>query len=130
MNKITEFNKANLKALRVELEAAHKAIEKKFGIQLKAGNISFSGNEANIKLKANTIGAQGTAITKEAKQFALYAELGGYGHLKVGSQVEINGTLLTIKGYNSRAPKSPIQLEANGRGYKCSERALQNAIQL
>ena len=47
MKKITEFNKANLKALRVELEAAHKAIEKKFGIQLKAGNISFSGNEAN-----------------------------------------------------------------------------------
>jgi hypothetical protein len=130
MNKITEFNKENLKALRVELELAHAAIEKKFGIQLKAGNISFSGTEVNIKLKANTIGAQGTAITKEAKAFDLYAKKGGYSHLKVGSQVNMNGTLLTIKGYNSRAYKQPIQLEANGIGYKCSVQNLFRAIQV
>ena len=131
MNKITEFNKANLKALRVELEAAHAAIEKKFGIQLKAGNISFSGTEANIKLKANTIGANGMTVSKEARAWDLYAQMGGYDHLKVGDKVILQGQTLTIKGYNSRAPKSPIQIEdAQGRTYKCSELAIQRALQV
>ena len=126
--KVKEFNPENLKELRTELNAQMAKIEKKFGIKINIGNMSYGVNEVSIKVKANTLTDTGTAITKEAKQFATYAKLGGYSHLKVGDRVEIAGTLLTIKGYNSRAHKSPIQLEANGRGYKCSESTLINKL--
>ena len=70
-------------------------------------------------------------VSKEARAWDLYAQMGGYDHLKVGDKVILQGQTLTIKGYNSRAPKSPIQIEdAQGRTYKCSELAIQRATQV
>ena len=117
--KVQEFNKENLRQLREEMQAAIAKVEKSMGIKIHVGNISFSGNEANIKVKANVIGQAGRAITKEAQQFGKFAAYEGIENFKVGDQVQINGQILIIKGYNSRARKAPLILEGlNGKGYK------------
>lgn len=119
--KINNFDRATARVLREEMNQAFKSIEAKYGITLSAGNISFSNNEASIKVKANTIGDNGQVETKEARNWGVYAEYNGLGGLKVGDTIDLQGKSFTIKGWNTRARKSPIQIEdAQGRGYKCS----------
>ena len=109
--KINNFDRATARVLREEMNRAFKSIEAKYGITLSAGNISFSNNEASIKVKANTIGDNGQVETKEARNWGVYAEFNGLGGLKVGDTIDLQGKSFTIKGWNTRARKSPVQIE-------------------
>ena len=73
--KIQNFAKGNLQTLRVDMDKALQSVAKKYGITIKAGNASFSGNECTFKVKLNTKGTDGTVITKEAKDFDRYKGL-------------------------------------------------------
>ena len=121
MATIKEFNKGNLQALRTELDALHAALEKKYGIELKVGNASYSGNEVTFKLKANTKSANGTVVTKEAQNWPLYAAMNGLGHFALGDKVNLNGNIYEITGWNTRARKSPVMIKdiKSGASYKC-----------
>ena len=126
-NKITTFDNNNLKGLRVEMDLALKAIGDKYGITIKAGNASFSGNECTFKVKLNTTGADGTAITKEAKAWDIYKGMHGLDHLNIGDTITIQGSPYILTGYNSRARKAPINFKSRaGKGYKCSVQMLAN----
>ena len=127
---IKQFDNNNLQALRVEMDIALQAISNKYGITIKAGNASFSGNECTFKVKLNTQGTDGTVITKEAKSWDLYkglanGPLDGLSHLNIGDTIYIQGSPYILSGYNTRARKAPINFtDSLGRGYKCSVRML------
>ena len=123
---IQQFDRKNLKALRQDMNAALKAIEAQYGIQINVGNASFSDNEVTFKTKCNTIGEGGKAQTKEANQWKLYAELNGVGQFSVGDRVTIQGQVFTIEGWNTRAKKSPVMIKdvATGKSYKCPKNVL------
>ena len=119
--KVTNFDKPTIKAIRMAMDNALATVEKEYGITISTGNARFSGNEVTFKVKANTQSSDGTANTKEADNFELYKNSIGLGWLNVGDQIMLQGKYFTLKGYNTRARKSPIQIEdAQGRGYKCS----------
>ena len=120
--KVTTFDKPTIKAIRMAMDNALAKVEKEYGITINTGNARFSGNEVTYKVKANIVdGATGTAITKEATNWDLYKTSIGLGWLNVGDQILLQGKHFTLKGYNTRARKSPINIEdSNGRGYKCS----------
>jgi hypothetical protein len=121
MKDINQFNRANIKGLRDEINEALSSVASKYGITISAGNCSFSGNEANFKLKLNTIGEGGTVITRESQMWDLYKSRTNCSHLKVGDQIMIQGTPYTLTGYNTRARKAPIQFkDSRGNNYKCS----------
>jgi hypothetical protein len=123
---IQQFDRKNLKALRQDMNAALKAIEAQYGIQINVGNASFSDNEVTFKTKCNTIGEGGKAQTKEANQWKLYAELNGVGQFSVGDRITIQGQVFTIEGWNSRAKKAPVMIKdiATGKSYKCPKNVL------
>jgi len=127
---IKQFDNNNLQALRVEMDIALQAISNKYGITIKAGNASFSGNECTFKVKLNTIGSDGTVITKEAKDWDRYkalvnGPLDGLNHLNIGDTITIQGSPYILTGYNTRARKAPINFtDSRGNGYKCSVRML------
>ena len=124
---IKQFDKTNLQGLRVEMDKALQAISNKYGITIKAGNASFSGNECTFKVKLNTKGTDGTVITKEAKDFDRYKGLHGMDHLSVGDTIYIQGSPYILTGFNTRARKAPINFTNSvGSGYKCSVRMLLN----
>ena len=124
---IKQFDKTNLQALRVEMDSALQAISNKYGITIKAGNASFSGNECTFKVKLNTKGTDGTVITKEAKDFDRHKGLLGMDHLSVGDTIYIQGSPYILTGFNTRARKAPINFTNSvGSGYKCSVRMLLN----
>ena len=121
MKDIKQFNRANIKGLRNEIDEALDRVAKKYGITISAGNCTFSGNEANFKLKLNTIGGNGTPITRESQMWDLYKSRTNCSHLNVGDKITMQGTPYTLTGYNTRAKKAPIQFkDSRGKGYKCS----------
>jgi hypothetical protein len=121
MNKIESFNKPQIVQLRSEIDKALDRVAKEYGITISAGNCSFSGNEANFKLKLNTIGEGGTVITRESKMWNLYKSRTNCSHLNVGDTITIQGNPYTLSGYNTRAKKAPINFtDSRGNGYKCS----------
>ena len=121
MNKIETFNKPQIVQLRSEIDKALDRVAKEYGITISAGNCSFSGNEANFKLKLNTIGEGGTVITRESKMWNLYKSRTNCSHLNVGDTITIQGNPYTLSGYNTRARKAPINFtDSRGNGYKCS----------
>lgn len=118
---ISNFDKTTVKALRIAMNNALASVEAEYGIKINAGNASFSGNEVTFKVKANTVGDSGQAQTKEASNWDMMASVNGLGHLSVGDEVILQGKSFTIAGWNTRARKSPINIQdASGRGYKCS----------
>jgi len=118
---ITQFDKSNLQKLRVEMDNALQAISNKYGITIKAGNASYSGNECTFKVKLNTKATDGTVITKEATDWARYKGRTQCSHLKVGDTINIQGSSYILTGFNTRARKAPINFKNSaGNGYKCS----------
>ena len=125
MTRITNFDKPTIKAIRVAMDDALAQVEKAYGIKISTGNARFSGNEVTFKVKANTVTSSGSAITKEAQMFDIVKHQEGIGHLSVGDIVTLQGKQFTLKGFNTRARKSPINIEdMQGRGYKCSVQML------
>ena len=119
--KVTNFDKPTVKAIRMAMDNALAKVEKEYGITIKTGNARFSGDEVTFKVKANTLGNDGTVNTREANMWDLHADMNGLGHLKVGDTVNLQGKSFTIAGWNTRARKSPVNItDQNGRGYKCS----------
>lgn len=124
--KVTNFDKPTIKAIRQAMDSALAQVASEYGISINTGNARFSGNEVTFKVKANTVdGATGQTITKEAQMFDLYKNQEGIGHLNVGDTITLQGKDFILKGYNTRARKSPINIEdRQGRGYKCSVQML------
>ena len=116
MSKINQFDRQTLRALRVDLDAAMATIASKYGIQLSAGNISFTSETATIKVAAGII-KNGTVVTAEAKAFNQYKRLVGLEAFNVGDAIQIQGKEYTIKGYKPRS-MAAVVIERDGRGYK------------
>ena len=116
MSKIQQFDRQSLRALRVDLDSAMAAIASKYGIQLTAGNISFTSDTATIKVAAGII-KNGTVVTPEAKAFDQYKRLVGLGSLNVGDSITIQGKDYTISGYKPRS-KNAVVVARGGRSYK------------
>jgi len=117
--KISSFDRQTLRSLRTDLDSAMAAIASKYGIQLSAGNISFTSETATIKVQAGII-KNGAVMTAEAKAFDQYKRLVGLGAFNVGDSINIQGKQYTITGYKPRSRKSPVCITREGRGYKVS----------
>lgn len=116
MSKISQFDRQSLKTLRAEMDSAFAAINKKFGIEISTGNISFTNNNATIKVTAATIN-DGLVITKEAEAFNQFKSLYGLGAYTLGQTVLLQGKYYTIAGWKPRC-KSPLVVEREGRSYR------------
>lgn len=119
MSKINQFDRQTLRALRVDLDAAMATIASKYGIQLNAGNISYTAETATIKVQAGVISKSGQVMTKEAQAFNQYKRLVGLGNLNIGDAINIQGKEYTISGYKPRS-KNAVIVQRDGRGYKVS----------
>lgn len=119
MAKINQFDRQSLNTLRAELDAAFASINKKFGIELSTGNISYTGTTATIKVTAATINVEGHAITKEAQAFNQYKGMNGLGAYTLGQTIQVQGKDYTIAGWKPRC-KSSLVIERQGRTYRVS----------
>tara|TARA_R110000782_G_scaffold129368_1_gene220972 strand:- start:279 stop:674 length:396 start_codon:yes stop_codon:yes gene_type:complete len=123
---ITQFNKSNIRALRVELNEAMKSLSDKYGVKVHAGNASFSTNEVTFKLTLNVLNENGLALTQNAEYFELVKEGYGLGHFSIGDSVRLGSDTYVLSGFNNRASKNQIEISdlKNNKTYGCTVAAI------
>ena len=112
MTKFAKFDRTNLKALRVEMEALLAKYGVGSNLDITVGNMKFNESEVEIKVKAKVKGAKTfTNVILESRAKALGLTLKN----KFGDE---------LIDYNTRAPKMPFIYinAADGKRYKCDER--------
>ena len=111
MTKFAQFDKANLKALRNEMQALLNKYGVAANLEFEVGNMSFSSAEVQIKVSAKVAGAKTiTDVILESRVAALGLKMKN----KMGD---------VLIEYNTRAPKMPFVYmnAADGKRYKCTE---------
>lgn len=114
-----QITKAVIRQLREGINHSLVELAEKHNLQIKAGNASYNEDSVTFKLECNSI-QDGVVITKEMKAWDDAAKLFDFDHLSVGDTIKLGKDMFIIKGYNSRASKMPIQVEAGGKSYKIS----------
>jgi flagellar hook-basal body complex protein FliE len=112
MTKFAKFDRANLKALRDEMNALLNKYGIDANLEFSVGNMKFSEVDAEIKVKATIKGAKTFSnVILETRAASLGLNLMN----KMGDK---------LVDYNSRAYKMPFVYinAADGKRYKCDER--------
>jgi hypothetical protein len=110
--KFSKFDRTNLNALRAEMAALLNKYGVDSNLEFEVGNMKFSANEVEIKVKAKVKGAKTlTNVILESRVAALGIKLKN----KAGDE---------LVDYNTRAHKMPFVYinAADGKRYKCDER--------
>jgi hypothetical protein len=109
--KFSKFDRTNLNALRAEMAVLLNKYGVDSNLEFEVGNMKFSANEVEIKVKAKVKGAKTlTNVILESRVAALGIKLKN----KAGDE---------LVDYNTRAPKMPFVYRnaADGKLYKCAE---------
>jgi len=117
--KISSFDRNTVKNLRSDIDAALATLSKKYGIEISAGNASFTSSNVTYKVQAAVKAASGVVMTKEASDFNLYANrvLADY---KLGQTIELQGKEYVIAGWKARAQQNPVIVTHGGKSYRVS----------
>ena len=112
MTKFAKFDKANLKALRAEMQAVLEKYGVASNLEFEVGNMRFSEAEVEIKVKAKVKGAK----TRSDSMLETMAQIKG---LKLKNAF---GDVLVE--YNSRSYKYPFVYKCGktGKMFKCDDR--------
>lgn len=109
--KYQNFDKANLRNLRNEMDAVLAKYGVSANLAFEVGNMKFSDAEVEIKVKATVKGAK----TRTDTMLEMYAKMSGITNLT-------NAKGDRLIEFRTRSPKYPFVYEgADGRRYKCSE---------
>ena len=104
---ITKFEANNLNLLRNEMNSALSEIESKYGIKFELGNISYTGNEFSMKVKANTLSKDSNVSTVLETMMKIYnLQIDGTGGRK-------------LVDYRKSSHKYPFIYSDGGKMYKC-----------
>jgi hypothetical protein len=114
------FDRAFLKRLRDEIDAALAPIAEEYGITLQLGNASFSPDDVTFKLKGHIIRAPGE-MSREAADYKKYA--GDYGlnpnQYALGAKFRHRNSTFEITGLKMSSRKYPVLCRNhNGKTYK------------
>lgn len=119
MTKITAFTKQNLPLIRADIDGALAALEAKWGVSFKMGNITFGEKQFSGKLIA-AIDTDGTVTdpreVKWADDYKRYSGLYKMPIALLGKTVIYNGRDFTLLGYNTRGKNYPIMAREKSSG--------------
>lgn len=119
------MTRTEIKQFIKEAESLLEPLKEKYGVNLDFGNTRFSSEGLTTKLEVlNVVGSLEDTLKEKYKKNAVLS-----GDQRVieafGKEVRIGSKELKVVGYNTRAPKNPIELEdKNGGKYKCPVRQL------
>lgn len=110
MAHITQFDRTNIRFLRLEIEQALAAIGTKYGIEIKGGNATFVPTNMTIKLELTTKTADGTVVSKEREDYKQFASAVGLKPEWLDREFTSQRMTFKITGLNTNA------IRRRGRG--------------
>lgn len=105
-------------ALQNDIVAALQTVAAKHGVAIKAGNGTFSGTNATLKLEISVKDANGAVVTKEAQMFKSAAILYGFKPEDLGRTFVVRGKTFTIVGLDRKSHTYPLLATSNGKTMK------------
>lgn len=131
---MTIIDRALVKQIREEVNAALESVAKKHDITLEIGRITYSDNHFDAKLKGRTISEDG--VDEHAKQeFEVYASRFGVKPEAFGAEFNLDGTgKVEVSGIKPRSRSYPILVTVKngpdiGSVYKVATSMLPNSMQ-
>lgn len=114
----TQFDRQNLKQIRVTLEEALKPVAEKLGIHISLGGFSYDEKHFTSRLTANVKYA-GTDVV-----------IGKGGLPEIGTKFQIRNKQLEVVAHAPARPKFPIIVKErfSGRKYKVSTEQFEESI--
>lgn len=104
--KFTEFDKKNLRALRLEMQKLLDKYGAESNLTFQVGNMNFTSSDVNIKVSAKIIGAE----SREDKLLKQMMKMYNLQETGVGGQ--------KLVGYKPKNRKYPFIYEHRGKLYK------------
>lgn len=116
---INQFNSANLKAIREDIDSALAEVEQKYGITLKLKGISYDSTTFTSKVEA-TIGT-GLDAYKNEWSSAINTGYGTLYNLSLddfGQKLSLDGKEYTLVGIRTKARTKPfLIMDENGKTF-------------
>lgn len=130
MSKLKRFDAVVLTALRTEMNEALKGIAEKYGMTIDAGKATYGDSYATYKLDLALVKEDGTAMTREATAFKMYANILGLKPEDLGREFGANGKRYRLTGYSTTKRKFPFVAECltDGKEYGFTETFIKKAL--
>jgi hypothetical protein len=115
------LNRAKMKEIREQVDAALHEVGLNLGVSLSLGNGSFGDTEGHFKLKVVNVGAGGGVVENpERKSWSVFCKQYGLRVDDLDKVFVVNGTNYKIEGVKPSRSKFPISAKrvSDGRGFK------------
>ena len=118
-----KFDKTNLKDIRKDFDLAVKDFEKKYGVTVQMGNISFSDYQFTSKITVTS--EEKCSEENERKEFSKYCRMYGLTEEDYGKTFRSGAKEYTIIGFELSRPKYCVKAkDKDGKVSLFSELAL------
>ena len=116
--KVKKFDRPICRAIKDDLAKDLEMLGDKYGIIIKTKSGSFSDETFTFKVECAVITKDGAVMTKEARDFQTHAFLYGLDKDLLWKEFKFRGNSYKITGLRTRARKTPIVCERNGKIYR------------
>ena len=124
---MNDFNKQNLKVIRVAINTALREVEQAHGIKLNLGNISFDETTFRTKLEASIVNEAGIVEDRQRTDFTKYATLFDLNPEWLDKEIVLGDDTFTVTGLNTKASKNVVRIEKeNGDIHVCPSKNLKH----
>ncbi len=120
--KITEFKKSNMTAVREEIQTKLNEL-KKLGLEISLGNIRYDTEQFTSKMTVRLEGAQ----DPNEKEFERSKEYFKHRHA-LGKDVQLQGKTYTFVGFKPRARKNKAIIETAKGSWRCNFDAIKDQL--
>ena len=120
--KIDHLDRETLKVVRAKIAEALTGHSmgvslEEIGIHAEVGHISYTAQNASVKIEISVMGEGGEIVTKEATDYDRYRDM--HDLPERGTQFTSMGHTYTITGLKPRSRKFPVMAtRADGKGFK------------
>jgi len=127
----TTFDRTAVERIRIDLDAAIKAVAEKHGISGLLGRGSFTDVTLTIKAEFATLSIDSEVNSKEAEAFKQNAAYYGVDCAAIGKTFRHLGTDYTLTGMNPKATNYPyLGRRADGKTFKFANDVVRAAFPL
>ena len=128
---LKQFDSATLKMLRNDLDSALKVVADKYGIGVKAGNATYSPENATFKVELAVKNEGGMAVTKEATEYKRMANFMGLKAEWLNQEFLFRGEKYLVVGLKPKSYKFPVLAKRyDGKVFKIPVNAVRKGFGL
>jgi len=124
------MDREKAKAIRESLDKVLADVAKEHGVEIVVGRGTFGPFNATFKLEVAEKDTKGTALTREAQEFQMFAERFGFHKNDLGAKFSVSGRSYTLMGLSIRSSRLPILAKRDdGKVFKFPALAALTAVQ-